>query len=90
LGEVSYCTGDQAGADECFDAALTLATNLGMRPLVAQCYLELGKLYCRTGDRVKSQEHLTTAVTMYREGISFWLEEAEAEAELQPPQGNSN
>ena len=51
-----------------------------MRPLVAHCHLGLGKLYRRTGDRAKAQEHLTTAATMYREmGMSFWLEKAEAE-----------
>ena len=53
---------------------------LGMRPLVAHCHLGLGKLYRRTGDRAKAQEHLTTATTMYREmDMSFWLEKAEAE-----------
>jgi len=31
--------------------ALTLATGLGMRPLVAHCHLGLGKLYHRTGKR---------------------------------------
>ena len=51
-----------------------------MRPLVAHCHLGLGKLYRRTGDRAKAQEHLTTATTMYREmGMSFWLEKADAE-----------
>ena len=50
-----------------------------MRPLVAHCHLGLGKLYRRTGDRAKAQEHLTTATTMYREmGMSFWLEKADA------------
>ena len=32
------------------------------------------------GKREQAQEHLTTATTMYREmGMSFWLEQAEAE-----------
>jgi hypothetical protein len=35
-----------------------------MRPLVAHCHLGLGKLYRRTGDHVKAQEHLTTARAM--------------------------
>ena len=50
-----------------------------MRPLVAQCRLGLGKLYRRTGDQAKAERHLTTAVTMYRKGMTFWLEQAEAE-----------
>ena len=52
-------------------------------PLVAHCHLGLGKLYQRTGDRAKAEEHLTTATTMYREmGMTFWLEKAEAELAL--------
>jgi hypothetical protein len=57
---------------------MTLATELGMRPLVAHCHLGLGTLYHRTGDPAKAREHLTTAATMYREmGMTFWLEQAE-------------
>ena len=60
--------------------ALALADELGMRPLVVHCHLGLGKLYWRTGERVKAKEHLTTTTTMYREmDIRFWLEQAEAE-----------
>jgi class 3 adenylate cyclase/tetratricopeptide (TPR) repeat protein len=63
----------------CYREALALAADLGMRPLVAHCHLGLGKLYRRTGDRAKAEEHLTTARAMYREmGMSFWLEKAEA------------
>jgi len=54
-----------------------------MRPLQAHCHLGLGKLYRRTGTREQAQEHLTTAVRMYREmDMPFWLEKADAE--LQP------
>jgi hypothetical protein len=49
-----------------------------MRPLVAHCHHGLSKLYRRTGKREQSQEHLTTATTMYREmDMRFWLEQAE-------------
>jgi tetratricopeptide (TPR) repeat protein len=61
-----------------YGAALALATELGMRPLVAHCHLGLGTLYRRTGDRSKAKEHLTTATTMYREmGMGFYLTQAE-------------
>ena len=51
-----------------------------MRPLIAHCHLGLGKLYLRTGQREPAQEHLTTAMTMYREmGMTYWVEKAEAE-----------
>ena len=67
-------------AETAYREALTRASDLGMRPLVAHCHLGLGKLYRRTGDGAKAQEHLTTATTMYREmGMGFWLEKAEAE-----------
>jgi tetratricopeptide (TPR) repeat protein len=65
-------------AEARYGEALTLATELGMRPLVAHCHLGLGKLYRRTSQREPAQEHLTTATTMYREmGMAFWLEKAE-------------
>jgi class 3 adenylate cyclase/tetratricopeptide (TPR) repeat protein len=60
--------------------ALLSAEPRGMRPNVAQCHLGLGKLFGRAGKREQAQEHLTMAVTMYREmGMQFWLEQAEAE-----------
>jgi len=72
-----------AGADDAersYREALTLATELGMRPLVAHCHAGLAKLYRRTGKGEQAQEHITTATTMYREmGMTSWLEKAEAE-----------
>jgi hypothetical protein len=67
-------------ASDAYRWALTLAEKLRMRPLVAHCHLGLGKLHRRTGKRPLAQEHLTTATTMYREmGMTYWLEQAEAE-----------
>jgi hypothetical protein len=67
-------------AGERYRESMALAVQLGMRPLVAHCYLGLGKLYLRTGKRHEAQEHLSTATTMYREmDMRFWLEQAEAE-----------
>jgi len=64
----------------CAHAQTPLASELGMRPLVAHCRLGLAKLYRRRGKREQAQEHLTTAATMYREmGMTYWLEKAEAE-----------
>jgi tetratricopeptide (TPR) repeat protein len=71
---------DVREAEAAYREALTRASALGMRPLIAHCHLGLGKLYRRTGDRAKAEEHLTTATTMYREmGMTFWLEKADAE-----------
>jgi tetratricopeptide (TPR) repeat protein len=82
LGEI-HAHGEPAGlgaAEDWYRQALTLATELGMRPLVAHCHLGLGKLYRRTGQREQADEHLTMATTMYREmDMRFWLEKAVAE-----------
>ena len=67
-------------AETRYREAMTLATELDMRPLVAHCHLGLAKLHRRAGDRGKAEEHLQTATTMYREmGMHFWLEKADAE-----------
>ena len=60
--------------------ALTLAEELGMRPLTAHCHLHLGKLSWRTGNCVEAQEHLNTATIMYRQmEMRSWVNEAETE-----------
>lgn len=70
---------DLERAEPSFREALAMAEHLGMRPQTARCHLGLGKLHRRTGNRQEAQEHLTTAVTMYREmGMTYWLEQAEA------------
>jgi tetratricopeptide (TPR) repeat protein len=78
--------GDIAAAASAEDAtgyyrqALGLAEPRGMRPLVAQCHLGLGKLFCRSGDRGRAREHLSIAMAMYREmGMTYWQQQAEAE-----------
>jgi tetratricopeptide (TPR) repeat protein len=68
---------DMATAEAQYGAAMALATELGMRPLLAHCHLGLGRLYRRAGDEAKAHEHLTTATTMYREmNMGFWLDKA--------------
>ena len=81
LGEVTSHRDppDVENAEGHYRQGLALASELGMRPLIAHCHLGLGKLYRRTGKRQQAQEHLTTAITMYREmNMRFWLEQAEA------------
>jgi class 3 adenylate cyclase/tetratricopeptide (TPR) repeat protein len=59
--------------------ALTLADELGMRPLQAHCHLGLGSLYATTGQREQAQTALSTAIEMYRAmDMTFWLPQAEA------------
>ena len=71
---------DARVAENRYSQALALATELGMRPLVAHCHAGLARVYRRTGQHDQAQEHLTTATTLYREmGMTYWLEKAEAE-----------
>jgi tetratricopeptide (TPR) repeat protein len=81
-------TGGSEDAEGYYREALALASELGMRPLVAHCHLGLATLYAHTGKREQAREHLRVATTMYREmGMTFWLEKAEAALEC--PLGNS-
>jgi class 3 adenylate cyclase/tetratricopeptide (TPR) repeat protein len=71
---------DAAMAEAHYDAAMVLASELEMRPLVAHCHLGLGTLYRRTQEQEQARDHLTAATTMYREmNMHFWLQQAEAE-----------
>jgi tetratricopeptide (TPR) repeat protein len=59
--------------------ALTLAEELGMRPLQARCYHGLGTLYVTVGLREQARTALTTAIALYRAvEMAFWLPQAEA------------
>jgi DNA-binding NtrC family response regulator/tetratricopeptide (TPR) repeat protein len=70
---------DETAAAAHYGAAVALASELGMRPLVAHCHLGLGRLTGRTGECEKARRHLTTAATLYRDmGMDFWLRQAEA------------
>jgi tetratricopeptide (TPR) repeat protein len=83
LGQIA-ARRDPPEAEARYREALALAEELAMRPLEAHCRRGLGRLYHRTGDRAKSEQHLAAAATMYREmDIDLWLEKAEAE--LGPP-----
>jgi class 3 adenylate cyclase/tetratricopeptide (TPR) repeat protein len=68
---------DQASAH--YRRALTLAEELGMRPLQAHCHLGLGTLYANTGQRQQAQAELSAAIDLYRAmDMIFWLPQAEA------------
>jgi len=71
---------DVEKAEGYYRDALTLATKLGMRPLVAHCHLHLGRLWRKADQQERVREHFTTATTMYREmGMRLWQDLAEAE-----------
>jgi class 3 adenylate cyclase/tetratricopeptide (TPR) repeat protein len=58
---------------------VALATELGLRPIVAHCHRGLGTLYQRVGRREQAKEHLDRAAMMYAEmGMVYWLARAAA------------
>jgi tetratricopeptide (TPR) repeat protein len=62
-----------------YTEALAIAEELNLRPLVAHCYLGLGKLFLQMGARDRAINHLSTAATRYHElDLSFWPEQAAA------------
>lgn len=60
--------------------ALSLAHELGARPLVARGHLTLGHLSRQAGTSVQAAEDLARAATMFTEmGMDYWLEQVTAE-----------
>jgi hypothetical protein len=71
---------DLDGAPAAYRAAITLATELGMAPLQAQCHLGLGQCYRRAGQRDDARVELATAADLFRSlDMSNWLPRAESE-----------
>jgi len=66
-------------AETYYQQALTLANELGMRPLQAHCHRGLGTLYRQTRQLEQARTELSTAIEMYRDmEMTFWLPETEA------------
>jgi hypothetical protein len=80
LGEIAVQADrpDVARAEAHYCEALALATELGMRPLVAHCHLGLGTLYRKVGRGDAARAELTSAAELYRAmEMPFWLQRAE-------------
>jgi tetratricopeptide (TPR) repeat protein len=81
LGALASAPEDAAlsEAERSYRQAMGLANDLGMRPLLGLCHLELGTLYSRLGRRHAAQAMLTTAVTMFGAlHMPFWHVQAQA------------
>jgi class 3 adenylate cyclase/tetratricopeptide (TPR) repeat protein len=81
LGEIAARHGppqvEPAEAHYC--QALTLAEELGMRPLQAHCHRGLGTLYAKVDRREQARTELSTAIEMYQSmEMTFWLPQTEA------------
>ncbi len=82
FGEIAACEDplDIGKAENHYHQALTLAEELGMRPLIAHCHVGLEKLYRRSGNLPLAKEHLHKGVALMRQmEMGLWLESAEAE-----------
>jgi tetratricopeptide (TPR) repeat protein len=67
-------------AEHSYQQALTLAEDLGMRPLAAHCRLGLGRLYRGRGWQAQARAELSAAVDLFRTlDMAFWLARAERE-----------
>ena len=55
-------------------AAITLAAELEMRPELARGHLGIGRLYLRTGDRRRAEDHLLRAMRLFSAiEMTLWL-----------------
>jgi tetratricopeptide (TPR) repeat protein len=81
LGDIAMQR-DPAACEEAATAyrqALSLAQELGMRPLQAHCHRGFGMLYVQTGQLEQARTELSTAIKMYQSmEMTFWLSQAGA------------
>jgi class 3 adenylate cyclase/tetratricopeptide (TPR) repeat protein len=66
---------DVAAAEGSYLEAITLATELGMRPLLARCHLDLGRLYRRAGRAEASATLATARVGLEELDMQRWVRE---------------
>lgn len=81
LGDI-HAAGGPAGFDDavrCYREAIALASEMGMRPLLARCHLAAGVMHQVASQRSASIWHLRKATTLLESmGMRFWLAQAEA------------
>ena len=66
-------------AEHHYLAAIALAGELEMRPLLARSHLGIGRLYLRAGDRDRAEDHLLTATRLFiAMDMPLWLRQAAA------------
>jgi tetratricopeptide (TPR) repeat protein len=65
---------DAERAEDCLGAAMALAGERGMRPLLAHCHLGLGALAGRVGQTERARAETATALEAYRAlDMTFWV-----------------
>jgi DNA-binding SARP family transcriptional activator len=81
LGKVTVARDpvDVQTADDYYRQGMELARKLGMRPLMADCHLDLGILYKQAGKRDHARSEIAAAIDLYRAmRMASWLRRAEA------------
>jgi tetratricopeptide (TPR) repeat protein len=77
LGDIAACD-QEAEPDrpvQYYEKALSLARELGMRPLEAHCHLGLGNLYAKTVNHDRAIKELSAAIDLYTVmEMVFWLD----------------
>jgi len=67
-------------ASERYATAISIADELGLRPLLARAHLGLGQLHRRGGQVLEAEAHLATAVVLFSDlGMRAWLDRTEPE-----------
>jgi len=70
-------TEERKGVLDSYRAALHLALELGMRPLVAHCHVGIGRLYQRTDRDSGAKAEFSQATELYRQmDMQFYLEQS--------------
>jgi class 3 adenylate cyclase/tetratricopeptide (TPR) repeat protein len=76
--QASQGTGQMEQAIHSYRQAIDQATELGMRPLLAHCHLNLGQFHLENGRTEEARAEIKAAVDLYRSmDMSFWLPQAE-------------
>jgi tetratricopeptide (TPR) repeat protein len=64
-------------AEHHYLAAIALAEELEMRPLLGRCHLGIGRLYLCASGRDRTEDHLLTATRLFSAmDMPFWLQQA--------------
>ena len=86
LGEIPLRSElDVPEAEEALHRALTLATELEMRPLMAHARLGVGRWQVRAGRRADAEPHLRAAVALFGElDMRFWAAQVQSELDRLP------
>jgi class 3 adenylate cyclase/tetratricopeptide (TPR) repeat protein len=71
---------DFGSAREAYEQALSIADELGLRPLAARTHFHLGQLQRGLGRLEDAEEHVARAVVLFADmGMRYWLEQSEPE-----------